>query len=97
MGSSSLVKFTKGEVKVENIIKVAQQKHLMAYLKITSMGSSDLRVEGTMDALLAMSLPIMRRSVRIEGTHYLMMMTIIPWASSMVEGTTGTMAKEKGM
>jgi len=37
MGSSSLFKFTKVEVEVENIIQLEQRKHLMAYLKITSM------------------------------------------------------------
>ena len=34
----------------------------MAYLKITSLGSSDLRVEGKVDVLV-MSLALMRRSV----------------------------------
>ena len=63
MDSSSLFKFTKGEVEEENIIKMAQQKLLMAYLKITSMGSPDLRVEGKADALLAISSAIMRRNV----------------------------------
>jgi len=63
MGSSPLFKFTKGEVEVENNIQVAQQKHLMAYLKIPKLGSPDQRVEGKIDALLAISLAIMRRSV----------------------------------
>jgi len=56
MDSLSLFKFTKGEVEAENIIKMAQGKLLMAYLKITSMGSPDLRVG---NALLAISLAIM--------------------------------------
>jgi len=76
---------------------VAQQKHLVAYLQVTSMGSLDLRMEGKVDSLLAISLAIMRRSDRIEGTHHLMMITIIPRASSMIEGMIGTMAKGKGM
>ncbi len=45
MDSSSLFKFTKGEVEAENIIRMVQRKFLMAYLKITSLGSSNLRVE----------------------------------------------------
>jgi hypothetical protein len=63
MDSSSLFKFTKGEVEAENIIRMAQRKLLMAYLKITSMGSPDLRVEGKADALVVISSAIMRRSV----------------------------------
>ena len=55
MDSSSLFKFTKGEIEAENIIKMAQQKLLMAYLKITSMGSLDLKVEGKADALVVIS------------------------------------------
>jgi len=55
IGSSTLFKFTKGEVKVENIITMTQWKLLMAYLKITSMGSLDLRVEGKPDALFVIS------------------------------------------
>ena len=61
------------------------------------MESLDLRVEGRADALLAISLAIMRWSVRIKGTHHLMMITIIPGAPSMIEGMTGTMGKGKGM
>ena len=63
MDSSSLFKLTKGEVEAENIIRMLQQKLLMAYLKITSIGSLDLRVEGKADALHAISSTIMRRSV----------------------------------
>ena len=70
MGSSFHFKFTKGEVKAENIIWVAQWKHMMAYLEITLMGIPDLRVEGKTDALLAISLAIMRGGVWIEGTHH---------------------------
>jgi len=46
MGSSSLFKFTMGEVGAKNNIRVAQWKHLMAYLKITSVESLYLRVDG---------------------------------------------------
>ena len=63
MDSSSLFKFTECEVEADNIIIIAQQKFLMAYLKITSLGSLDLRVERKADALVAISLAIMRRSV----------------------------------
>ena len=59
MDSSSLFKFTEGEVEAKNIIRMAQQKFPMAYLKITSLGSSDLRVEGKADALVAISSTIM--------------------------------------
>ena len=68
MDSSSLFKFTEGEVETENIIIMAQRKFLMAYLKITSLGSPDLRVEGKADALVAISSTIMRRSVRMADT-----------------------------
>ena len=61
----------------------------MAYFKINSMGSLDLRVEGKADALVAISSAIMRRSVRMARTHHLMMITIIPGTSSMIEGMTG--------
>jgi len=63
MDSSSLFKFTKGEIEVENIIKMAQRKLLMAYLKITSIGSPDLRVEGKEKAVFVISSAIMQRSV----------------------------------
>ena len=62
MDPSSL-KFSKGEVEAKNIIRMAQQKFLMAYLEITSMGSPDLGVEGKADALVVISSAIMRRSV----------------------------------
>ena len=61
----------------------------MAHLKITSLGSSDLRVEGKADALVAISSAIMRRSVRMAKTHLLMKITIIPRTSSMIKGMTG--------
>ncbi len=89
MDSSSLFKFTNGGVKAENIIRMAQWKLLMAYLKITSMGSPDLMVEGKADALLAISLSIMRRSVQMVGTHHLMMITIIPGTFSIIGGMIG--------
>ena len=53
------------------------------------MGSLDLRVEGKADALFVISWAIMRRSVRMVGTHYLTMITIIPGTSSMIGGMTG--------
>ena len=89
MDSSSLFKFTEGEVEVENIIRMVQRKFLMAYLKITSLGSPDLRVEGKADALVAIRRAIMRRSVREADTHLLMKITIIPGTSSMIKGMTG--------
>ena len=61
----------------------------MAHLKITSLGSLDLRVEGKADALVAISLAIMQWSVRIAETHLLMKITIIPGTSSMIKGMTG--------
>ena len=63
MDSSSFFKFTKGEVEAENIIRMAQHKFLMDYLKITSMGSPDLRVEGKADALVVINSAIMKMSV----------------------------------
>jgi len=84
--SSSLFKFTEGEVEAENIIRMAQWKFLMAYLKITSLGSSDLRVEGKADALVAISSATMQKSVRMVETHLLMKITIIPGTSSMIKG-----------
>ena len=55
--------------------------------------------EGKADALLAISSVTMQGSVQIEGTHHMIMIMIIPGATStkMIEGMTGTMAKEKGM
>ena len=67
----------------------------MAYLKITSMGSLGLRVEGKADALFVISSAIMRRSVQIAGTHHFMMITIIPGTSSMIRGMIGN-AGHKG-
>ena len=61
MGSLSLFKFTKGEVEAKEIIKVVQQKHLVAYLQGTSMRSLDLRMEGKANALLASSLAIIAK------------------------------------
>ena len=89
-------KYTKGEVKAKKIIRDSIDKHLVAYLKVTSMERSDLTVEGRADALLAISLDTMQGSVQIEGTHHMMIITIIPGATS-IEGMTGTMAMEKGM
>jgi len=60
----------------------------MAYLKITSMRSRNLRVKRKADALVATSLAIMRMSVRMAGTHQWMMITIIPWTSLMIRGMT---------
>jgi len=50
----------------------------MAHLKITSLGSLDLRVEGKVDGLVAISSAVMRRSVRMEDTNLLMKITTIP-------------------
>ena len=61
----------------------------MANLKITSLGSSDLRVGGKADALVAISLTIMWRNVRMAKTHLLMKITIIPGTYSMIKGMTG--------
>lgn len=68
----------------------------MQGLKVISMEISDLRVEGREDALLAISLAIMRGNVQIEETRHMMMITIILEATSttMIEGMIGTMAKE---
>jgi len=66
MCSSSLFKFTEGEAEAENIIKIAQQKFLIAFVKITSLGSMDLRVEEKADALVAISSTIIQRSVCVE-------------------------------
>jgi len=71
----------------------------MQGLKVISMESLDLREEGKAYAFLAISLATMQGSVQIEGTHHMMMITIIPRETStiMIEGMTGTMSKEKGM
>ena len=53
MDSSSLFKFTKGEIEVENIIRMALRKLMMAYIKITSLESPDLRVEIKTDDLFS--------------------------------------------
>ena len=63
MDSSFLFKFTNGEVEAKNIIRIMEQNLVMAYLKITSMGSLDIRVEGKEDSLLGISSAIMQRSV----------------------------------
>jgi len=84
--SSSLFKFTKGEVEEENIIKMAQQRFLVVYLKISSMGILDLRVEGKAYALVVISSAIMERSVWMEETHLLMKIKIILGTSSIIRG-----------
>ena len=66
----------------------------MAYLKITSMGSTDLRVEGKVNALFVISSAIVRRSARMAGTHHLMKKTIIPGTSSMIKGMTGNVGHQ---
>jgi len=87
--SSSLFKFVEGDVEAENIIRITQWKFLIAYLKITSLGSSYLRVEGKADALVAISSAIMRRSLRMAKTHPLMKITIVPRTYSMIKRMTG--------
>ena len=94
MDSSSLFKFTEGEVKAENIITMVQWKFLMAYLKITSLESSDLRVEGKENSLVPIRLVIIRRSVRMVETHLLMKITIILGTSSMIKGMTGNVGHQ---
>ena len=72
---------------------------IMQGLKVISMESFDLRKEGRAGALFAISLATMQGSVQIEGTHSMMMITIIPGATSTttIKGMAGPMAKEKGM
>ena len=71
----------------------------MQGLKVISIESLDLREEGRACALFAISLATMQRSFQIEGTHHMMMITIIPGATSTktIKGMAGPMAKEKGM
>ena len=71
----------------------------MQGLKVISMESLDLSEEGRAGALFAISLATMQGSVQIEGTHPMMMITIIPGATSttMIKGMEGPMTKEKGM
>ena len=66
-------------MEAENIIRMAQRK-------ITSLGSSDLRVERKADALVAISSSIMQKSVQVAETHLLMKIKIIPVTSSMIKG-----------
>jgi len=73
---------------------MAQQKLLMAYLKITSMGSSNLREEGKAYALVEISSATMRRSVRMARKHHLMIITIIQGTSSMIRGMKVQVIKE---
>ena len=71
----------------------------MQGLKVISMENLDLREEGRAGALFAISLTTMQGSVQIEGTHHMMMITIIPGATSttMIKGMASPMAREKGM
>ncbi len=71
----------------------------MQGLKVISMESLDLREEEREDALFAISLATMQGSVQIEGTHHMMMIIIIPGATSTttIKGMASPMAKEKGM
>ena len=71
----------------------------MQGLKFISMESLDLREEGRAGALFAISLATMQGSVQIEGTHRMMLITIIRGATSTttIQGMVGPMAKEKGM
>src|ERR1700686_5117690 len=82
MDSSSLFKFTKGEVEAKNIIRMAQRN--MAYLKITSLAD---QISGWKERRITSS-TIMRRSVRMSGRHHLMMITIILGTSSMIKVMT---------
>jgi len=69
----------------------------MQGLKVISMEILDLREEGRADALFAISLATVQGSVQIEGTHRMMMITIIPRAASTtsIKGMAGPMAREK--
>jgi len=58
----------------------------MAQRKITSLGSSDLRVEGKADGLVAIISAIMQRSVQIAETHLFMKIKIISGTTSMIRG-----------
>ena len=49
----------------------------MQGLKVISMENLNKRVEGRAGALFAISLAIMQGSVQIEGTHHMMIITII--------------------
>lgn len=71
----------------------------MHSLKVISMESLDLREEGRAGALFAISLATMQGSVQIEGTHCMMMITIIVGATSTttIKGMESPMEKEKGM
>jgi len=63
----------------------------MAYLKITSLEDQIL---GWKERQITSSV-IMQTSVRMVGTHHLMMITIIPGTSSMIKGMTGN-ARHQG-
>ena len=71
----------------------------MQGLKVISMESLDLRVERRASALFAISLATMQGSAQIEGTHHMMMITIISGATSTttIKVMAGLLAKEKGM
>ena len=71
----------------------------MQGLKVISMESLDVREEGRAGPLFAISLATMQGSVQIEETHRMMMITIIPGATSTttIKGIVGPMAKEKEM
>ena len=87
--SSSLFKFTKGEVEAKNIIRMVQRN--IAYLKITSLED---QISGWKERQITSS-AIMRRSVQTVGTHHLMMITIIPGTSSMIRGMTGNAGHQR--
>ena len=56
----------------------------------------DSKMEGREDALFAINLATMQWSVQIEGTHRMMMITIIPGATSTtsIKGMVGPLATE---
>lgn len=74
------------------------ERETMLGLKVISMESLDLREEGKAGALFAIRLATMQGSVQIEGTHHMMMITIIPGATTttMIKEMASPMAKEKG-
>lgn len=71
----------------------------MQVQRIKAKEDRDSKMEGREDAFFAISLATMQGSVQIEGTHHMMMITIIPGATSTktIKGIAGLMVREKGM
>ena len=68
----------------------------MQGLKVISIESLDLREEGRAGSFFEISLATMQGSVQIEGTHRMMMITIILGATSTttIKRMAGPLAKE---